>query len=381
MPPLVVHIIYELGTGGLENGLVNIINRSDPARYRHAIVCLTKSGEFADRITASGVEIIVLNKQPGHDIGVFWRLWKTLRRLQPALIHTRNLAAFEMQIVGMLMPGMRSVHGEHGRDIYDLDGSNLKYRLLRKALRPLVDRYVAVSRDLEGWLVNYIHVGGHKVRQIYNGVDQVRFSPRADDRRPAALPEGFLPDDGLLIGTVGRLAQVKDQASLLQAFARLRQQSDEYRRRLRLLLVGDGPLFQDLRQMAEELGIADEVWMPGDRKDIPELLRSMDLFVLPSLAEGISNTILEAMASGLPVVATQTGGTPELIEPGDNGFLVTVGDSVALAERLGYLVDNQDELARMGRAGRERVERYFNWDTTVESYLSVYDDVLNVRKG
>jgi sugar transferase (PEP-CTERM/EpsH1 system associated) len=379
MPPLVVHIIYELGTGGLENGLVNIINRSDPSRYRHAIVCLTRSGEFADRITAPDVEVIALDKQPGHDLGVYWRLWKTLRRLRPSLIHTRNLAAFEMQLVGMLLPGLRSVHGEHGRDIYDLKGTNPKYRLLRKALRPFVDRYIAVSRDLESWLIDYIHVGRHKVRQIYNGVDQARFSPRVDARCLAGLPDGFMPEDGLLIGSVGRLAQVKDQASLLRAFALLQQQPEGRRDHLRLMLVGDGPLFQDLHCTAEELGIVDKVWMPGDRKDIPELLRSMDVFVLPSLAEGISNTILEAMASGLPIVATDTGGTPELIEPGDNGLLVPVGNPAALAERLGYLVDHQDERTRMGHAGRERVERRFNWDATVESYLSVYDDVLNAR--
>jgi sugar transferase (PEP-CTERM/EpsH1 system associated) len=381
MPPLVVHIIYELGTGGMENGLVNIINRSDPARYRHAIVCLTRAGEFARRISAPGVEIVTLDKRPGNDPGLFWRLWRALRRLRPALIHTRNLAAFEMQALGPFLPGVRRIHGEHGRDIYDLDGSNRRYRLLRQGLRPLIHRYIAVSRDLADWLVDDIRVDARKVRQIYNGVDPALFRPRSPGARPGALPAGFLPDDGLLIGTVGRLAVVKDQATLLRAFAALLEAAPAWRARLRLALVGDGPLFQDLAALAEELGVRDLVWMPGDRSDIPQLLRSMDLFVLPSLAEGISNTILEAMASGLPVVATDTGGTPELIEHGVNGYLVPVGAVEALRDALQGLVGEPALLAGFGQQGRALVERRFNWDNTVESYLSVYDETMTAGRG
>jgi len=173
-PPLVVHIIHSLGTGGLENGLVNIINRTPPERYRHAIVCLTESGEFAGRITAPGVEVIALHKRPGHDLGLYWRVWKTLRRLRPAIVHTRNLSTLEMQFVAALLPGVKRVHGEHGRDVFDLDGTNRKYNLLRKAARFVVQRYIAVSKDLERWLIDTVGVPAARVRQIYNGVDQAR---------------------------------------------------------------------------------------------------------------------------------------------------------------------------------------------------------------
>jgi len=215
-PPLVVHIIHALGTGGLENGLVNIINRAPPERYRHAIVCLTEAGEFARRITAPGVRVIELHKRPGHDLGLYWRVWKTLRELRPAIVHTRNLATLEMQFVAALMPGVKRVHGEHGRDVFDLDGTNRKYNLLRKAAKRIVQRYIAVSKDLERWLIETVGVPAARVRQIYNGVDQQRFRPRSGER-PGVLPPGFLPADALVAGTVGRLAEVKDQLSLLRA--------------------------------------------------------------------------------------------------------------------------------------------------------------------
>jgi glycosyltransferase involved in cell wall biosynthesis len=179
-----------------------------------------------------------------------------------------------------------------------------------------------------------------------------------------------------LIGTVGRLAEVKDQRSLLRAFALLMSEQPAWRESLRLVLVGDGPLYASLQHSAEELGVADLVWMPGDREDIPELLRMIDIFVLPSLAEGISNTILEAMASGLPVVATRTGGNPELIDDGGNGRLVPVSDPRALADTLAEMVADPERTGEMGASGCERVGRSFNWARTVENYLSVYDETL-----
>ncbi len=374
-PPLVVHIIYALGTGGLENGLVNIINRAPSDHYRHAIVCLTSSGEFADRLTQADVTIYALDKRPGHDFRAYWRLFRLLWKLRPAIIHTRNLAALETQVLSLFLPRVRRVHGEHGRDIYDLDGSNRKYLLLRRFLKPFIHRYIAVSRDLADWLVSRVGIPDKAVRQIYNGVDLVSFHPRAS-LRPDLAPGGFVPAEGIVLGTVGRLAEVKDQASLVEAFSRLVAERPELRTRLRLVLIGDGPLFESLKGLLETRGITDLVWMTGDRKDVPELLRLLDIFVLPSLAEGISNTILEAMATRLPVIATKTGGNPELVDDGENGLLVPVGDVQALAKAIEELVSDPSVAVAMGARGYEKVSARFNWTHTVNEYLGVYDGVL-----
>ncbi|MBQ0719376.1 MAG: TIGR03088 family PEP-CTERM/XrtA system glycosyltransferase [Gammaproteobacteria bacterium] len=371
-PVLIAHVIYALGTGGLENGLVNIINRAPPERYRHVIICLTRAEGFESRITAPDVEVISLHKRPGHDLAVFWRLWRVLWKLRPAIVHTRNLAALEMQIMAALIPGVKRVHGEHGRDIHDIDGSNKKYNFLRKALRPLVHRYIAVSEDLAQWLTEVVEVPAKKVKQIYNGVDQQVFSPGAATITP---PASFMAENVQVIGTVGRLAEVKDQLTLIQAFAQL-VADHSTQKQLRLVIVGDGPMHQTLSAKISELGLSEYIWMPGDREDIPELLRLMDVFVLPSLGEGISNTLLEAMATGLPLIATRVGGNPELIEEGINGCLVPVGDPVALAKSLKTLLSKPKMLTLYGEKSLHKVRQHFDWNRTVDEYLAVYDQLL-----
>ncbi|MGY8870326.1 MAG: TIGR03088 family PEP-CTERM/XrtA system glycosyltransferase [Pseudomonadales bacterium] len=374
-PPLIVHIIYALGTGGLENGLVNIINRMPPERYKHVIICLTHATDFAKRITAPDVKVIELHKREGHDLGVYWRLQKLLWQLKPDLVHTRNLAALEMQALTLLLPGVKRVHGEHGRDIYDLHGQNKKYNRLRKVMSYVIHRYIAVSKDLENWLLTTVNIPREKVEQLYNGVDLTRFIQLDDSVKTDVLPPE-LAKDYLIIGTVGRIAAVKDQLTLLKAFDLLVKSDSDISDKLRLVIVGDGPLFAALKEQVHDLGLDEKVWLAGDRKDIPALLRSMDIFVLPSLGEGISNTVLEAMATGLPVIATRVGGNPELVDDQNTGVLVPVGNSEELARVLLDIVNDKDKLSAMGAAGLAKVQKQFHWDITVANYLAVYDELL-----
>lgn len=376
-PPLIVHVIYSLGAGGLENGLVNIINRIPEERYRHAIICLTESGSFEDRIRNPATRIFSLHATPGHSFLLYWKLWKIMRQLKPSIVHTRNLSALEAQIPAFfLMKRVKTVHGVHGRDVFDLEGKNRKYNLLRKMIRPLVDRYITVSLDLKKWLVNTIGVNQKAVVQIYNGVDQSFFKPGT-----VSLPDiektVFLPQKPVVIGTVGRLAEVKDQATLIRAFKSVLEILPLGKQHLRLVITGDGPLRAQLETLINELGIVEFVWMTGDRNDIADILRLLDVFVLPSLGEGISNTILEAMATGLPIIATNVGGNPELIEDGVNGYLVPCNDPENLAESIVKLTESSNTRSSMGKASLIKISEQFNWDSTVEKYVNVYDELLN----
>jgi sugar transferase (PEP-CTERM/EpsH1 system associated) len=188
-PPLVVHIIHRLAVGGLENGLVNLINDIPPTRYRHAIVCLTDYTDFRERIRDKHVPIIALQKEEGHD-GCVRASVAVLRQLRPAIVHTRNLSGLEHLALAALARVPGRVHSEHGRDIYDLDGTNIKYNLLRRAIKPFVQHYIAVSVDLAEWLVDTVGADRRRVTQIYNGVDMQRFTPRVGPR-PSLGPEGF----------------------------------------------------------------------------------------------------------------------------------------------------------------------------------------------
>jgi sugar transferase (PEP-CTERM/EpsH1 system associated) len=374
--PLVAHIIYALSTGGLENGLVNIINRSPPGRYRHVIICLTIADEFAQRIATEDVEVIELHKREGHDLQCYWRLRQLLRKLSPDIIHSRNLAALETQLCSLGLGGVKRVHGEHGREVNDLNGSNWKYLSFRKFMRLFIHRYIAVSKDLENWLISKVGIRADRVSQIYNGVDNNYFAP--ETVKPLALlPTRWQELDGILVvGTVGRLTPVKDQQLLIQAVAHLRKSHPDLGEVLRLLIVGDGPLRPMLTQMIDQLDLQDIVWLAGDRDDVSELLQAMDVFVLPSLGEGISNTVLEAMASGLPVIATAVGGNIELLEEGFNGSLVPVGDYQALSNALVSLLQNGEDRQRQGANARQRVCQHFDWARTVDAYLGVYDELL-----
>ena len=374
--PLVVHIIYALSTGGLENGLVNIINRSPEDRFRHVVICLTTADAFEQRITARDVSVMQLHKRPGFDLDCYRRLRRILRDLHPDIIHSRNLAALEAQLCGVGLGGAKRVHGEHGREINDIHGRNWKYLLFRRFMRLFVHRYIAVSRDLERWLVSMVGVRAEKVRQIYNGVDHTQFTPQSV-KPLALLPAQWRNLDGIVVaGTVGRLTPVKDQQLLLHAIAQMRREQADIAERLRLIIVGDGPLFPVLAQLIEKLALQDVVWLAGDRQDVSALLGTMDFFVLPSLGEGISNTVLEAMASGLPVIASAVGGNVELVEDGVNGRLFPVGDCRALVDAMVALTRDGAARARQGENARRKVCRHFDWDSTVNAYLRVYDELL-----
>ena len=372
-PPLVAHVVHQLAVGGLENGLVNIINRLERGQYRHAVVCMTNYTSFSDRIEREDVEIVALHKQPGKDPASYYRLLETLRRLQPSIVHTRNLATLEAQVVAAVAGVKARIHGEHGRDVFDLDGSSRKYNLLRKAIRPLITQYVAVSADLRNWLMSVVGVDPDRVTRICNGVDAEKFHPRTS-RGPRG-PEGFADPDSFVVGTVGRMAAVKDQTTLVRAFIACVSRHPVAARRMRLMLVGDGPLRAECAELVAAAGLTDRVWMPGERDDVADMLRLLDVFVLPSIAEGISNTILEAMATGLPVVATRVGGNPELVDE-RTGILVPRSDPDAMAEALASYCDDPQKTACHGKAARRRIEDEFSLTRMVSEYARVYSMAL-----
>jgi sugar transferase (PEP-CTERM/EpsH1 system associated) len=379
--PLVVHVMYRFDTGGLENGIVNLINHMPAEAYRHAVVALTEVTDFRHRIVRDDVQFIALNKPPGQGFWLYPKLYRLFRELRPAIVHSRNLAALEVQLPAWAAGVPVRIHGEHGRDVGDLDGSNRRYQRVRRFYKPFVHRYVALSRDLDGYLRDAIGVAPARITQAYNGVDTARFAPAAGG--PVAIAGcPFEPSRHWIVGTVGRMAPVKDQTLLARAFIALLRQAPELRNRLRLVMVGEGPLREQAQQLLDEAGLAELAWLPGERADVPAVMRGLHCFALPSLAEGISNTILEAMACALPVVATEVGGNADLLqaaEPGRTGALVPAGDSAALAAALLALAHDPAGAAAMGRAGRARVEQRFSMAAMVKTYQGVYDALLPRR--
>lgn len=377
-PPLIAHIIHRLDVGGMENGVVNLINHLPLGAYRHAIICMTDYTDFSRRIQRDQVSLHALHKREGKDIAVHGRLWRLLRQLKPDIVHTRNMATLEAQATAALAGVRRRVHGEHGWDVGDLDGSGIKNQRLRRLFRPLVHHYIALSRHQLDYLRSTIGVAPQRLNPICNGVDVHRFRPRETDTA-TPLPEGFAPPGTLVIGTVMRMQPVKAPLDLVQAFMALRQHAQFPQ--LRLVIIGDGPLRATVQQALNQAGVADQAWLPGARDDIPECLRGFDLFVLPSLAEGICNTLLEAMATGLPVIATEVGGNPDLIVDGETGTLVPPGQPPRLAQAMAAAIDDPQRRHAYGQAARQRAETEFSIATMVQRYERLYRVLLAGRQG
>lgn len=376
MPAHVVHLVYAFDTGGMENGMVNLFNNLPASSYRHTVIALTDFTDFRSRITAQQVDFRALNKKPGNDPSVFVRLYSMLRELKPDILHTRNLAALEGQFVGTMLGVKARVHGEHGRDNpADLAGKNWKYNAIRKFARPFIHEYICVSRDLKGWLHQSIGVEVNRIHQIYNGVDIQRFRPRTPND-PTILPPGFATEDSFVIGSVGRMTPVKDHATLIQAFSEVAKIIPQ----ARLVIAGDGSEKLRCHQLATDLGIVGKVWFPGVCDDVPALMKSLDVFVLPSISEGISNTILEAMASGLAVIATRTGGNTELVEEGQTGSLTPVGDVRSLSLALIEYCGSSEMRRRYGENARRLVERSFSLAAMADAYSNVYERTLENGK-
>jgi len=372
--PLVVHVIYRFAVGGTENGMVNLINQMPQAAYRHAIVSLTDVDEaFSARLRRPDVELISLHKPPGHGYKLYPRLYRLFRQLRPAIVHTRNLAALESMFPAWAANVPVRIHGEHGWDMSDPGGMNRTLQWVRRAYRPFVGHYVAVSRALEQYLAT-LGVSPQRVSQIYNGVDVQHFHPAAVREPIAGCP--FADPRDWLLGTVGRLQPVKDQLNLVRAFIRAMELAPLRKERARLVIIGDGPLYSEARSLLQRAGLDRLAWMPGECSNVPAILRGLDCFVLPSLAEGISNTILEAMATGLPVIATDVGGNGEIVDVGRTGDLVPAADSEVLAQRILVYARDPEKGRTLGRAGRARVERQFSLETMVQQYQDLYDLML-----
>jgi sugar transferase (PEP-CTERM/EpsH1 system associated) len=377
--PLVAHVVHRFDVGGLENGVVNLINGMPAADFRHAVIALTEVTAFRERIARDEVSFHAIGKGDGHGFKVYPALLRLFRQLQPAIVHTRNLAALEATIPAALAHAPVRVHGEHGWDVADLVGSSRKYRLLRRLYRPFVHRYVALSQGLESYLVQGVGVPRERVVRICNGVDTARFVPTGDGARSPIAGSPFNDPNLWVVGTVGRLQRVKDQVTLARAFVRAIATTPGAAARMRLAIVGEGPLRAEVDDVLAKAHAAHLAWLPGERIDVPACLRGLNCFVLPSRAEGISNTILEAMASGLPVIATAVGGNPELVDDGTTGTLVPPEDPEALAREIVACFRAPRLADARGRAGRARAAQLFSLEGMVRRYAELYHELLAAK--
>ena len=379
-PTKIVHVVHSLQTGGLENGLVNLLNCLDPERFQQTVCCLTSAGKFAERIKIPSAEVIELNMPAGQFRFPLLRLTKIFHRLSPNIVHTRGWPTVDAVFAARCAGVSYLVHGEHGREHSDVEGKNWKRNQIRRLVGHVVDRYVIVCDFFRLWLNEMCRVKSERIVYIPNGVDTEKFRPSDGGSALEASPSEVrkrlrsqlgLPPNPVLVGTVGRLDPVKDFPTLMKGF---RQIKDSFSG-AKLVIVGDGPVRSNLSRLGEELGLDSSLIWLGERNDIPELLRSFDIFVQTSIFEGMSNTILEAMASSLPIIATDTGGNPEVVSNGENGILVPVGGVTELSVALQKYLSDPVLRYKHGSNSRRRAIDCFDLSLMATRYAEMYENL------
>jgi sugar transferase (PEP-CTERM/EpsH1 system associated) len=364
-------MLYRFAAGGLENVIVQLINCLPRERFRHTIIALTDADpDFVKRIERDDVDIIVLKKPPGQPFKLYPRVFKILRHLKPDVMHSCNLAALEFVPIAALAGVPLRVHAEHGWEFAEMAGGNWRYRLLRKLYNPFVSNFIVVAKPLYAYLTKILGISERRVHLLPNGVDTERFRPsRATDLYPTDFP--FRRDQHWVIGTVGRLVPIKNQRLLIDAYISLVQSNKPGVDRMRLAIVGEGPLREQIIEPLQVAGLLDRLWLPGARSDIPELLRSIDCFVLPSLSEATSCTLQEAMATGLQIIATEVGGNADLLDGGRIGRLVPSCDTSAMADAI-YEVFKNESNAGICQAALEAAREKYSLPLVMQCYADLF---------
>jgi glycosyltransferase involved in cell wall biosynthesis len=331
------------------------------------VFCLDVVGELGCQLQAEGVEVVALGRRPGVDWRIGRRLAAELRARHIEVLHAHQYTPFFYAALARLFGsgGARLIFTEHGRHFPDVVSRRrrLANRLIFSRLVDDVNAVCAFSaaslRRVEGF-------AGRSINVIENGIEMERYGRVAD--RTALRRRLGLDPARRYIANVARCHPVKDQATLLRAFRRVATARAD----VDLLLVGDGPLRADLERLAGELTLGPRVKFLGVRSDVSEILRSIDLFVLTSTSEAAPITLLEAMASRLPVVATAVGGNPEIVRDRIEGLLVPPRDEAAIADALLELLDNPARAASFGSAGEQRVSEHYRLARTIERYFALY---------
>lgn len=363
----VLHIVYSFNVGGLETGVVKLINGLPANNFDHEICCITSSGASAHRLIRKS-NIYELNKKVGNDLRIIPKVIRIIKYTKCHIVHTRNWGTIDGVIAARLAGGVSIIHGEHGWNMDDPLGRSRRRLWIRKILSPFVDRFVAVSEDIRQWMITSAGISEKKITKIINGVDTERF-------RPGSGGELRRFHDEIVVGAVGRLDPIKRYDVLLKAFSALNHEQHH----LRLLIIGGGPEYSRLETIARNLPFGDRIVLLGERDDVSRLYNEMDIFVQPSQNEGISNTILEAMSSGLPVVATNVGGNPELVDTGVTGTLVDVGDADAIRKGIAYYLHYPVKMREHGVNGREAAVKDFSIARMISEYETLYRTVASRR--
>jgi len=362
----IAHPTAALHVGGKENGMVNLVNAMSADIFENYIFAFKRGGVLRQRINPRQCQVIELGTRMGGDFRIYLRLFQHFRRHHFHIVHTRSWSSLlEGMIAAKLCHVPVLVHGEHGL----IKDDTRIHTWVQRRFWGMADQVMCVSEALRESLVARIGFPRERIRVIKNGVELERFNLQVD--RHALKTSLDIPPEAPVFGSIGRLVPVKDYATLIKAAKVVLAELPA----AHLIFVGDGPLREELSALAQQLEIAPQVHFLNWRKDVPALMHILDVFVLSSISEGMSNSILEAMCSGTAVVATNVGGNPELVVNKETGLLVPAQDAQQMGRAILSLLLDAKRRRAMGAAGRRRIEEHFSLQVMVRNYEKMYLEI------
>lgn len=358
----ICYIIGQLRRGGAERQLYELVKGIDKNKFEPIVISLSQGGAWADKIRELNIHVIELERKKNKESARLFRLIKLFKKIKPQIVHTYLFSANSYGRIAAILCRVPIIIASE-RSLPEIGKGKTKTMIyIDKILSSFSHAIICNSLRASEILIKHHSFNPKKVFTVYNGIDVNAISVNCNDKNQK--------DAAKVIGTIGSLEPVKNHKLFLQiAKIILDQTSAES---AKFLIIGSGSLRKELEEFAENLGISSSIIFAGERVDIPELLQTMDVFVLTSQYEGLSNAIMEAMAAGLPVVTTDVGGNKELVINGATGFLCTDNDAKSLADKVISLMNDKSEAIRMGNNGRKRIINGFGIEKMVKETENIY---------
>ncbi len=360
----VVHVTFDMGIGGAEQVIYNLIENTDAAEYEVSVLCIEQNvGAFGIQLQKKGYRVEALSRKPGFDFSLIKNIRDYILFHKIDVLHCHQYTPYIYGLFGTALMPCKVIFTEHGR--FYPDRRKLKRVIINPFLSLFTDHITAISSATRDALIRFENFPSHKVKVVYNGITDAKYLLPRDPNIKKSLE---IPEKAFILGTVARLDPIKNQKMMIRALKIIRKTFPE----TFLIIVGDGPERKSLEHFASELQVSSNVIFTGFREDTHLFYKIMDIFLLTSFSEGTAMTLLEAMASGLPCIATNAGGNPEIVRDRETGFIIPSDNETLLAEKISYLFHEKSMMKNMGQAGRTRFEENFTAKKMAQAYQEIY---------
>lgn len=360
----IMHLTFDMGIGGTEQVIRQLILGTDKDKFKQQICCIEgEIGALGLQLQSAGVAVQALSRTPGFDWSLIKTLRQILRQANIDILHCHQYTPWVYGWAAALGTKTKVVFTEHGR--FFPDRYRWKAWLVNKIMAATTYKITAISTATKTALEQYEFISGKRIQVIYNGIEAIS---AAEDAKQAVRTALGITADSRIIGTVARLDPIKNQAMMIKAFAQLAQKDAH----LILLIVGDGPERHALVNLAEELKISSRVIFAGFQSPATNYMAIMDIFLLPSLSEGTSMTLLEAMSLGIPCIVSDVGGNAEVVLANKSGIVLTENSEQPLVTAVRYYLEHDEARNQAAEYAKSRFESHFSAIKMVESFTEIY---------